>query len=121
MSNTRFMIPEKDQRGLAALYNRSEDGTLTRMPDEWANFMHTKEHALKPGGWGLASTIDDYMKFAQMLVNKGRSGNVRILKPETVELMATNQLPDTISKRMWLPSKGRVGFGIDFAVRTEAA
>ena len=120
MSNTRFMIPEKDQKRLAALYNRSEDGTLTRMPDERANFMHTKEHALKPGGWGLTSTIDDYMKFAQMLVNKGRSGNVRILKPETVELMATNQLPDTISKRMWLPSKGRVGFGIDFAVRTEA-
>jgi len=120
MSNTRFMIPEKDQKRLAALYNRSEDGILSRVPDERANFMHTKPHALTPGGWGLTSTIDDYMKFAQMLVNKGRSGNVRILKPETVELMATNQLPDTISKRMWLPSKGRVGFGIDFAVRTEA-
>ena len=120
MSNTQFMIPEKDQKRLAALYNRSEDGTLSRVPDERANFMHTKPHALTPGGWGLTSTIDDYMKFTQMLVNKGRSGNVRILKPETVELMATNQLPDTISKRMWLPSKGRVGFGIDFAVRTEA-
>jgi CubicO group peptidase (beta-lactamase class C family) len=32
--------------------------------------------------------------------------------------MSANQLSDTISKRMWLPSKGRVGFGIDFAVRT---
>jgi CubicO group peptidase (beta-lactamase class C family) len=44
---------------------------------------------------------------------------VRILKPESVQLMATSQLSDTISKRMWLPSKGRVGFGIDFAVRTQ--
>ena len=33
--------------------------------------------------------------------------------------MSTSQLSDTITKRMWLPSKGRVGFGIDFAVRTQ--
>jgi CubicO group peptidase (beta-lactamase class C family) len=31
--------------------------------------------------------------------------------------MATNQLPDTLTKRSWLPGKGNVGFGIDFAVR----
>lgn len=119
MTNTWFTIPESDQKRLAALYSRSDSGTLSRMPDEGANFMHTKEHTLKPGGWGLSSTLDDYMKFTQMLVNKGRLGNARILKPETVQLMATNHLSDTISKRSWLPSKGRVGFGIDFAVRTQ--
>jgi CubicO group peptidase (beta-lactamase class C family) len=104
---------------LAAVYNRSDDGKLSRVPDQQANFFNTREWAMKPGGWGLTSTLDDYMKFAQMLVNKGRLGKVRILKPETVQLMATSQLSDTISKRMWLPSKGRVGFGIDFAVRTQ--
>lgn len=119
MTNTWFTIPESDQKRLAALYSRSDSGTLSRVPDERANFMHTKEHVLKPGGWGLSSTLDDYMKFIQMLVNKGRLGNVRILKPETVQLMATNHLSDTISKRSWLPGKGRVGFGIDFAVRTQ--
>jgi CubicO group peptidase (beta-lactamase class C family) len=31
--------------------------------------------------------------------------------------MATNQLADSVTERMWLPSKGQVGFGIDFAVR----
>lgn len=119
MTNTWFTIPESEQKRLSALYTRTDDGRLNRMPDAGANFMHTKEHVLKPGGWGLSSTLDDYMKFAQMLVNKGRSGDVRILKPETVQLMATNHLSDTISKRSWLPSKGRVGFGIDFAVRTQ--
>lgn len=119
MTNTWFTIPESDQKRLAALYTRNDSGTLSRMPDEGANFMHTKEHTLKPGGWGLSSTLDDYMKFTQMLVNKGRLGNARILKPETVQLMATNHLSDTISKRSWLPGKGRVGFGIDFAVRTQ--
>jgi CubicO group peptidase (beta-lactamase class C family) len=119
MTNTRYVIPENDRSRFAALYNRSDDGVLTRVPDEQANSFNTKDWALKPGGFGLTSTLDDYMKFTQMLVNKGQLGKVRILKPETVKLMSTSQLSDTITKRMWLPSKGRVGFGIDFAVRTQ--
>ena len=74
---------------------------------------------MKPGGWGLKATIDDYMKFAQMLVNEGTYNGATILKPETVQLMATNHLP-AVEDSSWLPGKGRVGFGIDFAVRTEA-
>ncbi len=119
MTNTCYLVPESDRPRFAALYNRSDAGVLTRVPDAQANSFNTKDWALKPGGWGLTSTLDDYMKFAQMLVNKGKAGKVRILKPETVQLMSTNHLSDTISKRMWLPSKGRVGFGIDFAVRTQ--
>jgi CubicO group peptidase (beta-lactamase class C family) len=119
MTNTRYVVPESDRPRFAALYNRSDAGVLSRVLDAQANSFNTKDWALKPGGWGLTSTLDDYMKFAQMLVNKGKLGKVRILKPETVQLMSTNHLSDTISKRMWLPSKGRVGFGIDFAVRTQ--
>jgi CubicO group peptidase (beta-lactamase class C family) len=52
-----------------------------------------------------------------MLVNEGTLDGVTILKPETIKLMATNQLDESITERMWLPSKGQVGFGIDFAVR----
>jgi CubicO group peptidase (beta-lactamase class C family) len=119
MTNTRYVVPESDRNRFAALYNRSNEGILNRASDAQANSFNTKDWALKPGGFGLTSTLDDYMKFAQMLVNKGRLGQARILKSGTVELMSTNQLSDTISKRMWLPSKGRVGFGIDFAVRTQ--
>ena len=118
MTNTRYVVPDSDTTRFAALYFRSDDGELSQMPWDRASAFHRKDRALKPGGWGLTSTLDDYMKFARMLVNKGQLNDVRILKPETVELMATNHLSDTISQRMWLPSKGRVGFGIDFAVRT---
>lgn len=118
MTNTGYLIPEANRSKLAAAYNRNDSsGILTRVPDSLANGLNTIPHALKPGGFGLASTIDDYMKFAQMLVHKGKLGEVQILKPETVELMSTNHLSDTVSKRQWLPGKGRVGFGIDFAVR----
>jgi CubicO group peptidase (beta-lactamase class C family) len=119
MTNTRYVVPESDRPRFAALYNRSDAGVLTRVPDQQANAFNTKDWALKPGGFGLTSTLDDYMKFTQMLVNKGSLGKARILKPATVQLISTNQLSDTITKRMWLPSKGRVGFGIDFAVRTQ--
>jgi CubicO group peptidase (beta-lactamase class C family) len=113
MKSTRY-VPVDTSR-FAAVY--VQDGTLKRMPDEMANAFNGKEWPLKPGGFGLTSAIDDYQRFARMLVNKGTFEGVTILKPETVKLMATNHLSDSVTKRMWLPSKGQVGFGIDFAVR----
>ena len=117
MTHTHYVIPEADQSKLAALYFRNSDGKLNRIPDEEANAFNTQDWPMKPGGWGLVSTLDDYMRFAQMLVNGGSLDGATILKPETVELMATNHLDEGVTERMWLPSKGQVGFGIDFAVR----
>ncbi len=117
MNSTRY-VPV-DFKKLAAMYNKGEDGKLSRLPDSMANVFNGKEWPLKPGGFGLTSTIDDYMRFAQMLVHEGKLGEAQILKEETVKLMSTNQLADSVTERMWLPSKGRVGFGIDFAVRLE--
>jgi len=116
MSRTRYVVPPSDWKNLAAFYRRSEDGTLVRTPDSSDTF-NRRNWPLKPGGFGLTSVVDDYMRFARMLVNQGSLDKATILKPETVKLMATNQLSDTITQRMWLPSKGQVGFGIDFAVR----
>ena len=79
--------------------------------------LNFRDHALTPGGFGLASTLDDYQRFARMLINKGELDGARILKPSTVKLMATDQLDPEIKERSWLPSKGHVGFGFDFAVR----
>lgn len=116
MNDTRYVVPEADMRRFAANYQRRE-GSLVRIPDEQANAFNSKDWPLKPGGYGLTSTLDDYMRFARMLVNEGTLDGVTILKPETVRLMATNQLDENITERMWLPSKGQVGFGVDFAVR----
>ena len=116
MSSTRYVVPANDMKNLAAVYRRGDAG-LTRIPDEESNAFNGKDWPLKPGGYGLTCTIDDYMRFARMLVNEGKLDEATILKPETIQLMTTNHLSDTIQKRMWLPSKGQVGFGIDFAVR----
>lgn len=115
MKDTRY-VPQ-DMNRLAAVYRRENDALL-RVPDSLANSFNGQEWPLKPGGFGLTASIDDYMRFAQMLVNEGTVAGTTILKPETVQLMATSHLSDSITQRMWLPSKGEVGFGIDFAVRT---
>jgi CubicO group peptidase (beta-lactamase class C family) len=117
MRDTRYVVPESDRARFAAMYNRNEAGVLSRAPDETALSFNTRPWPLTPGSYGLTSTLDDYMRFARMLVSGGVLDGVRVLKPETVRLMSTSHLSDTITQRSWLPSKGQVGFGIDFAVR----
>jgi CubicO group peptidase (beta-lactamase class C family) len=60
------------------------------------------------------STAHDYWKFCQMLLNGGSFEGVRLLKPETVDLLRGDLLPDGITEIAW-GSKG-IGFGMNFAV-----
>lgn len=117
MNETRYVPVDRDR--FAAIYRANESGKIERVPDSLVlvGSINEKDYPLKPGGYGLTSTVDDYMRFARMLVNEGTLDSVTVLKPETVKLMATNHLADSVTQRMWLPSKGQVGFGIDFAVR----
>lgn len=117
MSETRYFVPEEDRERMASTFEASEGDSLVQLPDEDAHSFNIHQWPLTPGGWGYTSTLDDYMSFAQMLVNEGELNRTRILKPETVKLMATNHLSEDVTERLWLPSKGQVGFGIDFAVR----
>ncbi len=117
MSETSYFVSEEKRSRVAAIYQRTDSG-LFRVPDENVHTLNYQDWPMKPGGWGLKSTIDDYMKFAQMLLNEGTYNGNTILNPESVKLMATNHLP-AVEDSLWLKSKGRVGFGIDFAVRTE--
>jgi CubicO group peptidase (beta-lactamase class C family) len=72
------------------------------------------------GGGGLVSTISDYARFAQMILNKGELDGVRILAPVTVELMSTNVISDavlaTTNPMRLLPFNPAFGFGLGFSV-----
>jgi CubicO group peptidase (beta-lactamase class C family) len=115
MSETRYFIPNEDRDRFSKMYVRKGEGELVQDSITYSNY--TEHWPLTRGGSGLTSTLDNYMRFAQMLVNEGNLDSVKILKPETIQLMATNQLADSVTERSWLPTKGQVGFGIDFAVR----
>jgi CubicO group peptidase (beta-lactamase class C family) len=117
MRDTRWYVPESDRSRFAAIYLRNSAGALRHAPDSIWKAYNTNHWALFTGASGLTSTLDDYLRFARMLLNGGELDGQRILKPETIRLMATNHLPATVRDSSFLPSKGQVGFGIDFAVR----
>ena len=117
MKSTRYVLRPQDRARIAAMYDWHEDGSLTREPDEKALEFNGRDWPLKPGSFGLISSLDDYMRFARMLQNEGELDGQRILKAQTVRLMATDALPADVTDTGFLPTKGQVGFGIDFAVR----
>ena len=118
MRDTGWTQPPERLARFAASYVKRADGALTRLPDEQTRALNFGPRRLTMGGAGLASTLDDYMRFARMLLGRGTLEGVRILAPPTVRLMSTDQLDPRITQRFFLPEKGAVGFGLDFAVRT---
>lgn len=116
MTETAWRQPDTRLPRLAAMYVK-RDGKLVQQATGEARGFNFQDHRLTPGGFGLASTLDDYQRFARMLLNEGELDGARIVKASTVRLMATDQLDPAITQRAWLPDKGAVGFGFDFAVR----
>ena len=82
----------------------------------------TQARRWESGGAGLVSTIGDYARFLQMLLNGGKLDGKRYLKPATVALMTSDQIgPETgiIHDPFYFPGPTS-GFGLGFAVRTSA-
>ena len=77
---------------------------------------------MESGGGGMVSTIDDYARFAQMILNGGTLDGKRYLSPKTVAYMGSNQIgpgSGIVPGPYYLPGPG-FGFGLGFAVRTDA-
>ena len=115
MTDTAFLVPEEKRDRFAALYARNRRKELVRLKGQ----EYDREPTLFNGGGGLVGTTHDYFRFAQMLANGGELDGVRILGRKTVELMATNHLPDGGELREYaLPGGyGEVGFdGMGFGL-----
>ena len=117
MRDTAWTQQEERYPRLAVGYTGTPDGKVVRKSDAEIRKFNFSDRKLTMGGAGLASTIDDYLRFARMLLGRGSLDGVRILQPSTVKLMSTDQLDPAITERAWLPPKGNGGFGIDFLVR----
>ncbi len=116
MVDTGFHVPE-------AKLSRLVDPPAISGPPDSVMADVTKPTKLFSGGGGLVSTAADYLRFCQMLLNRGELDGVRILSPATVKLMTTNALPSDIR----FAGSGIVGpqggstWGLGFAVRSDAA
>lgn len=132
MQDTFFSVPESKRDRFTTLYAEvkdlktfmpdlgesiPEDLTMLRV-DGKQNSAYFKEATVFDGGSGLVSSTEDYLKFAQMLLNGGKLGEQRILSRKSVELMSGNHLPDTFSSDAYLETAGgyRRGAGIGLTV-----
>jgi len=89
MSDTAFKIGDDQRKRLVGMHARGEDGTLAPIP-----FELEQDPEFHMGGGGLYGTAGDYIKFTQMILNKGRGNGNQVLKPETVASMGQNHIGD---------------------------
>ncbi len=115
MEDTAFYVSADKAHRLSGMYIPSNESLLRT--DNLGNSLggsFLEKPAFLAGGHGLTSTASDYMKFAQMHLNKGTLNGTRILSEDAIDLMRNNQLPEDI-KAIGQPYPGNV-FGLDFAV-----
>jgi CubicO group peptidase (beta-lactamase class C family) len=92
MKDTGFSVPATKLDRLATSYwTNAETGAL-ELYDEAEGGQWSRPPAFPSGAGGLVSTIDDYLAFGQMMLNKGKHGSKRVLSRPSVETMTTDQL-----------------------------
>ena len=124
MHDTAFTVAEANRPRLAANYSKGEDGRA-KLLDDPATSRFISERKIASGGGGLTGTGRDYMRFCQMMLNKGVLDGERLLGRKTIELMTSNHLGgDMASMGMPRFSESKydgVGFGLGFSVMLDPA
>ena len=89
MTDTGFKIGDAQRQRLVGMHARGPDGALAPIP-----FELEQDPEFHMGGGGLYSTAGDYIRFTQMILNKGRGNGNQVLKAETVATMGQNHMGD---------------------------
>jgi CubicO group peptidase (beta-lactamase class C family) len=118
MPDTAFNVPPEKLARFAANYSRTTGGL--KVIDVPAKSKYAQKVTIFSGGGGLVSTARDYLRFLTMIQNGGELDGHRILRPETVALMTTNQLPkEAFPIHFDKEVRQGTGFGFGFSVRTQ--
>ena len=104
MNETGYNVGLEQQQRIMQVHFNLEDGTLVNSHVQ----VPTTGNTVYGGTHGLFSSTEDFLKFCQMILNKGSFNDQRILKKETVELMTKNHVGELVGP-------GR-GFGLGFGV-----
>ncbi len=118
MNDTHFQLPKEKINRFTVGY-RWTDEALT-VSETVEDNRYVQDVTLFNGGGGLVSTTVDYLKFCQMLLNKGKYKDKRILKEETIALLFKDHLQELkqYQDRFRLPP-GESSFGLGFAIKGE--
>jgi CubicO group peptidase (beta-lactamase class C family) len=108
MPDTAFYFADTARANRVASLHARRDGKLEVTPRELSSTYFS-------GAGGLASTAEDYLQFAQMLLNDGELNGRRYLGTRTVELMRSNHTGDMVNGQFGRPAHG-MGFGLGMQV-----
>ncbi|MFT7685491.1 MAG: CubicO group peptidase (beta-lactamase class C family) [Candidatus Azotimanducaceae bacterium] len=139
MRSTGFHVAARHHDRFSALYAPASGGDMSsvskaasaqekaargglKLQEPFNKSRYLEPVEMYSGGGGLTSSIDDYGRFCQMLINRGELDGVRLLGRKTVEHMRKNHLPDNkdmaaMGQPVWSEtSYDGIGFGLGFAV-----
>jgi CubicO group peptidase (beta-lactamase class C family) len=125
MNDTFFAVPDSHLNRFASSYTKPPESGMKLVEDAASSaFREGTMHQLSGGG-GLVSTVDDYLRFAEMQRRGGALGDVRLLGPRTMRLMTANHLPGDLAsmgqKVFSEVSFEGIGFGLCGAVMLDPA
>ncbi len=92
MHDTSFSVPAGQLDRLPPSYGIDFATGAVGVYDEAKGGQWSRPPAFPSGAAGLVSTVDDYLAFGQMMLDRGKHGDERILSRPSVELMTTDQL-----------------------------
>ena len=125
MHDTGFSIADDATGRLANLYTEDGDGGMRLIDEARRSRYRCSRVDTFSGGGGLLSTAADYLKIAELLRRGGTLGDVRLLGPRTVRLMAANHLDGdlaTLGPSTWAETSfSGVGFGLGVWVMLDPA
>jgi CubicO group peptidase (beta-lactamase class C family) len=96
MADTGFYVPANklDRFAGCGIFTDPATGQQTRMDQDGPHSAYATRPVFPSGAGGLCSTVDDYLRFARMLMAQGEHEGRQILKPQSVRAMTTSQLTE---------------------------
>jgi len=125
MTDTAFYVtPDRKPRFTDVYHWDREQNKLVMNPARPGRGGFEDPNRLESGGGGLVSSTHDYARFCQMFLNGGQIAGKRILKTDTIKLMAQNHIGGlnvSVDGTQPQPGAETVRFGLDFAIYTDPA
>jgi CubicO group peptidase (beta-lactamase class C family) len=118
MTDTFFWVPDGKADRFGPAYTPDPKTSKRIVQDHPGNSRWRNPASFPSGGAGMISTADDYLKFAKMILGRGKSGDTRLLSRTTWELMTTDHLTPTerATPFLGMPFWTSMGFGLGLSI-----
>jgi CubicO group peptidase (beta-lactamase class C family) len=120
MKNTSFSVPAGKLDRFVSCYSFNPQTKKLDLIDP-PNGQWSHSPAFPSGASGLVSTVDDYLAFARMMLNKGTFGQKRLVGASSIEMMTANHLPPDQQQmgRLILGENAGWGFGVSVLTKPD--